>query len=67
MPGVKMSAGLPERIEGLYDRLKDFPEARHTEQGTFLKPDAWLALLDLRQELEREVIAALYRLRDLEQ
>ena len=64
--GVAVKDDLPERLEGLYARLKDFPEAGRTPEGTLLKKDAWLALLDMRQLLEREVIPALFELRAIE-
>lgn len=60
-----MNEDLPERIEALYDRLKVFPEAGKRGDDWILKPDAFLALLDLRQLLEREAIPALYQLRQL--
>lgn len=53
---------LAERTEALYRRLNDFPEQQYAEGRVYLKTDAYLALLDLRQLLEREVIPALYRM-----
>lgn len=59
-----MAPDLPDRAQGLYDRLKAFPEAGRVEGGTVLKTDAWLALLDLRQLMEREILPALSAHRD---
>lgn len=42
---------IAERLQALYDRLKNAPELRHTKEGFVLKHDAFLALLDLRNEL----------------
>lgn len=52
---------LASRTQQLFDRLKDFPEAGRCEHGTHLKPNAYVAFLDLRQLLEREIIPALER------
>ena len=54
-----MQADLPQRIQMLYDRIKEFPEQSYAEDGVFLKHDAYLAFLDMRMLLEREVIPAL--------
>lgn len=54
--------GLAERTETLYRQINFFPEAGFAEDRVYLKPDAYRALLDLRQVLEREVIPALYKL-----
>ncbi len=56
------ATNLAERTEALYRRLSDFPEAQYAEGRVYLKTDAHLALLDLRQLLEREIIPALYRM-----
>lgn len=61
-----MQDDLPERLKGLYDRLKLFPEAGKTPEGTVLKKDAYLALLSLRKLLEREVMPALDELRKVQ-
>lgn len=53
---------LAERTKALTQRLSTFPEAGKRGDDTVLKPDAWLALLDLRQMLEREIIPKLYEL-----
>lgn len=63
---MKTAPDLPDRVEGLFDRIKAFPEQGKRGDDWLLKPDAFLALLDLRQLLEREVIPALYRLREME-
>lgn len=55
-------ASLHDRLQGLYDRLKEFPEAGRCEHGTHLKPAAFTAFLDLRQLIEKEVLPALHRL-----
>lgn len=55
-------ASLHDRLQGLFDRLKDFPEGARCEHGTHLKPDAFAAFLDLRQLIEREVLPALHQL-----
>lgn len=52
---------LAARTQGLFDKIKDFPEAGRCEHGTHLKRDAYVAFLDLRQMLEREIIPALER------
>jgi hypothetical protein len=53
---------LHDRLKGLYDQLRDFPEAGRCEHGTHLKPRAFVAFLDMRQLIEREVLPALYQL-----
>ena len=57
-----IDASLHHRLQGLYDRLKEFPEAGRCEHGTHLKPAALAAFLDLRQLIEKEVLPALHRL-----
>ena len=52
---------LAERTEALYRRINLFPEESFEGERVYLKRDAYLALLDLRQLLEREVIPALYK------
>lgn len=54
-------AEMHDRLQGLYDRIKDFPEAGRCEHGVHLKSDAYVALLDLRQLIEREILPALAR------
>jgi hypothetical protein len=54
---------LLQRLQGLFNRLKDFPEAGRCEHGVHLKPDAFVAFLDLRQLVEKEVLPALHRRR----
>lgn len=56
-------ADLHQRLQGLFDQLKDFPEGSRCEHGTHLKPEAFVAFLELRQLIEREVLPALYRAR----
>lgn len=53
---------LAQRTQDLFDRIKAFPEAGRCEHGTHLKTDAYVAFLDLRQLLEREIIPALERM-----
>lgn len=53
---------LADRTQALYDRIKFFPEGGKTTEGTVLKRDAYVAFLDLRQLLEREIIPALERM-----
>lgn len=55
-------ASLHDRVQGLFDRLKDFPEGARCEHGTHLKPAAFAAFLDLRQLIEKEVLPALHQL-----
>lgn len=57
---------LSERTADLHRRLREFPEAGKRGEETVLKKDAWLALLDLRQLLEREVLPALRKLERIE-
>jgi hypothetical protein len=57
-------ADLHDRLQGLFDRLKEFPEGARCEHGTHLKPDALAAFLDLRQLVEKEVLPALHRSRN---
>ena len=52
---------LHDRLQGLFDRLKDFPEAGRCEHGTHFNPAAFTAFLDLRQLIEKEVLPALHR------
>lgn len=54
-------ASLHDRLKALYDQLGDFPEGSRCEHGTHLKPRAFVAFLDLRQLIEREVLPALYQ------
>ncbi|WP_408591196.1 hypothetical protein [Novosphingobium sp.] len=54
-----MTDSLHDRLQALYDRLKSFPEASRCEHGVHLKRDAYVAFLDLRQLIEREVLPAL--------
>lgn len=50
---------LHDRLQGLYDRIKAFPEAGRCEHGTHLKTDAYVAFLDLRKLIENELLPAL--------
>lgn len=54
-----MTPDLPDRAQALFDRFKAFPEAKFTTDGAFLRRDAYLAFLDLRQMMEREILPAL--------
>lgn len=56
------SASLHDRLQGLFNALKDFPEAGRCEHGVHFKPKAYVALLDLRQLIENEVLPALHRI-----
>lgn len=58
---ARMTSPLANRTQQLFDKLKEFPEAGRCEHGTHLKRDAYVAFLDLRQLLEREIIPALER------
>lgn len=58
-----MTDSLHDRLQGLFDQLKDFPEAGRCEHGTHLKPAAFAAFLELRQVVEKEVLPELYRLK----
>lgn len=50
---------LAAKVRAAYDRVKDQPEVRRNEDGTFtVKGDAFLAFLDLRH-LMPEVLTAL--------
>lgn len=55
-------ASLHDRLKALYDQVRDFPEAGRCEHGTHLNPRAFVAFLDMRQLIEREVLPALYKL-----
>jgi hypothetical protein len=57
-----MTDSLHDRLQGLFDKLKDFPEAGRCEHGTHLKLAAFAAFLDLRQLIEKEVLPALHEL-----
>lgn len=57
-----MTDSLYDRLQGLFDKLKDFPEAGRCEHGTHLKPAAFTAFLDMRQLIEKEVLPALHDL-----
>jgi len=52
---------LHDRLQGLFDQMKDFPESGRCEHGVHLKRDSYTAFLDLRQILEREVLPQLAR------
>lgn len=54
-------SSLHDRLHALFDQLKDFPEAGRCEHGTHLKPRAFVAFLELRQLIEREVLPALHQ------
>lgn len=59
-------AQLADRAQMLFDKIKAFPEAG-TEAGFFrVRPDAWVAFLDLRQMMEREILPALAELERLQ-
>ncbi|MBY0392910.1 MAG: hypothetical protein K2Q27_06565 [Novosphingobium sp.] len=58
---------LHHRLQAVYDQLKDFPEAGRCEHGMHLKPRAFVAFLELRQLLEREVLPALHRIEQQDQ
>jgi hypothetical protein len=58
------STNLHDRLQGLFDRLKVFPEGGRCEHGVHLKPDAYAAFLDMRQLVEKEVLPVLARRRD---
>ncbi|NML93985.1 hypothetical protein [Novosphingobium olei] len=53
---------LHDRLKGYYDRIANFPEGSRCEHGTHLKPDAFVAFLDLRRLLEVEVFPLLYKM-----
>ena len=54
-------AELHDRLEAIYHRLREFPEASRCEHGTHLKRDAYVAFLDLRKVIETEVLPLLAR------
>lgn len=58
-----MAPDLPDRAQLLFDRIKEFPEAKWTDDGLFLKKEAGTSFLNLRQMVEREIIPALDELR----
>ncbi|KUR80736.1 hypothetical protein AQZ49_01530 [Novosphingobium sp. FSW06-99] len=53
------SSELHERLDALYHRLRDFPEGARCEHGVHLKPDAYVAFLELRKLTENELLPAL--------
>lgn len=55
-------SSLHDRLRDLYGKMREFPEASRCEHGTHLKPEAFVAFLELRQLIEREVLPALYRI-----
>ena len=55
-------ASLHDRVQALYNKMRDFPEGSRCEHGTHLKPAAFVAFLELRQVIEREVLPALHRI-----
>lgn len=55
-------SSLHDRLRDLYDKMREFPEASRCEHGTHLKPEAFVAFLELRQLIEREVLPKLYQL-----
>lgn len=57
-----MTDCLHDRLQAIYDQLKDMPEAGRCEHGTHLKPRAFVAFLELRQLIEREVLPALHQI-----
>jgi hypothetical protein len=52
---------LHDRLQGLFDRIKEFPEGGRCEHGVHLKRDAYTAFLDLRKMIETELLPALAR------
>ena len=63
--GPRINPTLPDRVDALYRILADFPEAQ-TPLGPVLKPQAFVAFLDLRQLYEREIGPALRELQRLQ-
>lgn len=57
-----MTESLHDRLQAIYEHLKDVPEAGRCEHGTHLKPRAYVAFLELRQLIEREVLPALHQI-----
>jgi hypothetical protein len=57
-----MPDSLHDRLQAIYDQVKDVPEAGRCEHGTHFKPHAFVAFLELRQLIEREVLPALHRI-----
>lgn len=57
-----MTDSLHDRLQAVYDQLKDVPEAGRCEHGTHLKPRAFVAFLELRQLIEREVLPTLHQI-----
>ena len=58
------AADLHDRLQGIYHKLRDFPEASRCEHGAHLKADAYVAFLDLRKMIETELLPALAARRD---
>jgi len=59
-----MTDSLHDRLQAIYNQLKDFPEAGRCEHGTHLKPAAFVAFLELRQLIEREVLPTLHQMQN---
>lgn len=60
-----MSPDLPHRLRAASERCKLFPEQRRNDDGTFtLKPEPYMALLDLRA-LVPELELALHELQNV--
>lgn len=56
-----IDAELHERLQALFDRFKNVPEARFTDDGAVLKRDAYVAFLDARKLIESDVLPAMHR------
>ncbi len=56
-----IDAELHDRLQALFDRFKNVPEARFTDEGVLLKRDAYVAFLDARKLIETEVLPLLHR------
>lgn len=54
-----MKSDLPQRAHALFKRFDAFPEAGKQGEFFLVRGDAWVAFLDLRQMMEREILPAL--------
>ena len=50
-----------ERLQSLFAKFGGFPEIGHTDIGVTVRKDAFVAFLDARQIIEKEVLTDVYQ------
>jgi hypothetical protein len=49
-----------DRMQNLFAKFSSFPEIGHTPDGVIVRKDAFVAFLDARQLIEKEVLTDVY-------